>query len=92
VVVLTNHCAYCTWVPSNNDLMATSCTAKRACTVADWEALANVHPEWFSRDGVHMPIGGTGGKAFAELIARSLGVPIPAAHLDPLPARAGWPS
>jgi hypothetical protein len=92
VVLLTNHCAYCSWVPSNNDLMATSCTAERACTVADWEALADLHPEWFSRDGVHMPIGGAGGQAFAELIARSLGVPIPAAHLDPLPARAGRPS
>jgi hypothetical protein len=92
VVLLTNHCAYCTWVPSNNDLMATSCTAERACTVADWEALADLHPEWFSRDGVHMPIGGAGGQAFAELIARSLGVPIPAAHLDPLPTRAGRPS
>jgi hypothetical protein len=92
VVLLTNHCGYCSWVPSNNDLMATSCTAERACTVADWEALADVHPEWFSRDGVHMPIGGTGGQAFAELISRSLGVPIPTAHVDPLPARAGRPS
>jgi hypothetical protein len=89
VVLLTNHCAYCSWVPSNNELMATLCTVERACSVADWEALANIHPEWFSRDGVHMPIGGTGGQAFAELISRSLGGPIPASHLDPLPARAG---
>jgi hypothetical protein len=89
VVLLTNHCAYCSWVPSNNDLMASRCTAERACTVADWEALADVHPEWFGRDGVHMPIGGAGGQAFAELISRSLGGPIPAVHLDPLPARAG---
>jgi hypothetical protein len=75
VVLLTNHCAYCAWVPSNNDLMTTVCTEDRGCTVADWEALANTHPEWFARDGVHMPIGGVGGQAFAELIARSLGRP-----------------
>jgi hypothetical protein len=80
VVLLTNHCPYCAWVPSNNDLMAARCTTDRACTVADWEALANVHPEWFARDGVHMPIGGVGGQAFAELIARSLGH-IAAPHL-----------
>jgi hypothetical protein len=92
VVLLTNHCAYCSWVPSNNDLMASRCTAERACTVADWEALADVHPEWFGRDGVHMPIGGAGGQAFAELISSSLGGPIPAVYLDPLPARAGRPS
>ncbi|MEA2501104.1 MAG: hypothetical protein QOD01_1215, partial [Actinomycetota bacterium] len=92
VVLLTNHCAYCTWVPSNNDLMATRCTAARACTVADWEALADLHPEWFGRDGVHMPIGGAGGQAFAELISRSFGGRIPASHLAPLPVRAGRPS
>jgi hypothetical protein len=92
VVLLTNHCAYCTWVPSNNDLMATRCTSERACTVADWEALADLHPEWFGRDGVHLPIGGAGGQAFAELISRTLGGRIPASHLDPLPVRAGRPS
>jgi hypothetical protein len=92
VVLLTNHCAYCMWVPSNNDLMATRCTAARACTVADWEALADLHPEWFGRDGVHMPIGGAGGQAFAELISRSLSGHIPASRLDPLPVRAGRPS
>jgi hypothetical protein len=92
VVLLTNHCGYCMWVPPNNDLMATRCTAARACTVADWEALADLHPEWFGRDGVHMPIGGAGGQAFAELISRSLGGRIATSHLAPLPVRAGRPS
>jgi len=73
LVLHTNHCPYCAWVPSNNELMATRCTADRDCTVADWEALADAHPEWFSRDGVHMPIGGVGGQAFAELISSALG-------------------
>ena len=53
--------------------MAARCTADRHCTVADWEALADAHPQWFARDGVHMPIGGVGGQAFAELISSALG-------------------
>ena len=73
LVLLTNHCPYCAWVPSNNQLMATSCTPDRDCRVADWETLADAHPEWFGRDGVHMPIGGVGGQAFAELISSALG-------------------
>ena len=82
LVLHTNHCPYCAWVPSNNELMATRCTADRDCTVADWEALADAHPEWFSRDGVHMPIGGVGGQAFAELISSALDGRIPVSHLD----------
>jgi hypothetical protein len=53
--------------------MATSCTPDLDCTVADWATLADAHPEWFARDGVHMPIGGVGGQAFAELISSALG-------------------
>jgi hypothetical protein len=101
LVLLTNHCGYCTWVPSNNFLMASRCTPDNACTVADWEALAVAHPEWFAHDGVHMTIGGIGAEAFAQLIARSLGKSIPASRLDPAaagdpppdrPMRAGQPS
>ncbi len=87
LVLLTNHCPYCAWVPSNNELMATRCTPDRGCTVADWETLADAHPEWFARDGVHMPIGGVGGQAFAELIASALGGRIPVSHLGTLPGR-----
>jgi len=89
LVLLTNHCAYCAWVPSNNDLMATRCTADRACTVADWDALADVHPEWFAGDGVHMPIGGDGAQAFAELIGRGLSRRIPVSHHDRLSGFSG---
>jgi hypothetical protein len=87
LVVLTNHCPYCAWVPSNNELLATSCTPDRNCTVADWEALADAHPEWFARDGVHMSIGGVGGQAFAELISSALGGRLPASRLGASPAR-----
>ena len=87
LVVLTNHCPYCAWVPSNNELLAASCTPHRNCTVADWEALADVHPEWFARDGVHMPIGGVGAQGFAELISSALDGRLPVSHLGALPAR-----
>jgi len=87
LVLLTNHCPYCAWVPSNNELMATSCTPDRDCTVADWETLADAHPQWFARDGVHMPIGGVGGQAFAELISSALDGRIPVSNLGTLSSR-----
>ena len=87
LVVLTNHCPYCAWVPSNNELLAASCTPDHNCTVADWEALADAHPEWFARDTVHMPIGGVGAQAFAELISSALGGRLRVSKLGALPGR-----
>ena len=42
----------------------------RNCYVADWDALASKHPEWFAPDGVHM--GGPGARAYARLIRTKL--------------------
>jgi len=72
LVLLTNHCPYCSWVAGNNATIHAGCTAARHCTVADWNALADANPEWFGRDGVHMPIGGAGGEAYAEMVVRDL--------------------
>ncbi|HMC07963.1 MAG TPA: hypothetical protein VKL22_01385 [Actinomycetota bacterium] len=72
VVVLTNYCPYCEWVPQNNDMIGAGCTPDRDCTVADWHALALANRAWFNPDGVHMPIGGIGGLAYAQLVAYSL--------------------
>src|SRR5207302_852021 len=72
LVLLTNHCPYCSWTPSNNAVIEAGCTPARRCSVADWNGLAGANPQWFGRDGVHMPIGGTGGQAYAELVARDL--------------------
>ena len=72
LVLLTNHCPYCGWVAANNAVIRAGCTAARRCAVADWNGLANANPQWFGRDGVHMPIGGVGGQAYAELVARDL--------------------
>jgi hypothetical protein len=72
LVLLTNHCPYCSWTPSNNAVIEAGCTPARRCSVADWNGLAGANPQWFGRDGVHMPIGGTGGQAYAELVVQHL--------------------
>ena len=72
LVMLTNHCPYCSWVPANNVLIRAGCRQVPGCTVAEWEELAAANPRWFYADGVHMPIGGPGGQAYADLIAQML--------------------
>jgi hypothetical protein len=68
VVLVTDHCAYCSWVPGDNFVIHAFCTRAVRCFVADWEALANAHPAWFGTDGVHMPIGGAGARAYTQLV------------------------
>jgi len=80
IVMVTNYCPYCSWVPANNELIRTGCRQVPDCTVAEWEELAATNPGWFYADGVHMPIGGPGGQAYADLIAQMLQRP-PAARL-----------
>ncbi len=72
MVMLTNYCPYCSWVPANNALIRSGCRQVPGCTVAEWEELAAANPGWFYSDGVHMPIGGPGGQAYADLIAQML--------------------
>ena len=35
----------------------------------NWNGIATPHPEWFYGDGIHMPIGGIGATALANLLA-----------------------
>ena len=72
IVMLTNYCPYCSWVPANNELIRNGCRQVPGCTVAEWEEVAAANPGWFYADGVHMPIGGPGGQAYADLIAQML--------------------
>jgi hypothetical protein len=72
LVLLTNHCPSCWWVLANNAVIESGCTAARRCTVADWNALADANPGWFGPDGIHMPSGGAGGQAYAELVTQAL--------------------
>jgi len=75
IVMVTNYCPYCSWVPANNTLIRSGCRQIPGCTVAEWEELAAANPGWFYADGVHMPIGGVGGQAYADLIAQMLQQP-----------------
>jgi hypothetical protein len=72
VVMVTNHCSYCSWTSAGNEIMRRVCAEQRHCFVADWDALARAHPAWFASDGVHMPVGGTGAQAYANLIRTQL--------------------
>jgi hypothetical protein len=74
LVVVTAHCGHCSWVPPNNAMIRANCNAATHCTVADWYALAQANPGWFADapDGVHMPIGGTGGQAYAVMVRQAL--------------------
>jgi hypothetical protein len=72
VVLVTDHCGYCSWVPANNMVIHASCRAADRCFVADWASLADAHPVWFGSDGVHMPIGGRGARAYTQLVVDAL--------------------
>ncbi len=72
VVMVTNHCPFCSWTSAGNAIMRLACTRQRNCVVADWDSLARTHPTWFAGDGVHMAIGGKGAQAYAHLVRARL--------------------
>ncbi len=72
LVVVTAHCPYCNWIDDNNTMIHHTCTPSRHCYVADFQALARQHPDWFVSDGVHLPIGGPGAWAYARVVAAAL--------------------
>ena len=72
VVMITSHCPYCSWTPRGNTIIRSTCVPERGCRVADWDALAQPHPEWFAPDGVHMSTGGVGASAYAQLVREQL--------------------
>ena len=60
------------WFQSVNDTLEQGVAKYRNARLADFNSLANRNPEWFGSDGVHMPIGGTGARAMAALIASKI--------------------
>jgi hypothetical protein len=69
-VMVTGHCPSCRSLPAQNAIIRTTCRPARRCFVADFDAVANQHPEWFAADGVHM--GGPGARVFARLVRSKL--------------------
>lgn len=72
LVVVTSHCPYCSWTNSNNAMVHRLCTPAHHCYIADFQAEAQQHSEWFVGDGVHMPSGGAGAHAYANLVAAAI--------------------
>jgi hypothetical protein len=68
VVLVTNHVPDY-WQNPNNALLEQAAQSYKNVVVANWEALAAANPGWFYADGTHMPIGGPGAQAFAQLVA-----------------------
>lgn len=68
VVFVTNHVPL-RWQNPNNRLLKTAATRHANIVIADWHAVARNHPGWLYPDGVHMPPGGAGARAFARLVA-----------------------
>jgi hypothetical protein len=71
VVIVTDH-GPVSWVPGNNALFKEEVPRYPNARIADWDAVATAHPSWFYSDGVHMPIGGVGAHAFAEVVRAAL--------------------
>lgn len=68
VVITTAHVPR-DWQDPNNAIIAQAAKDHPNVVVADWYALSTPHPEWFYGDGIHLPIGGIGATALAQLLA-----------------------
>jgi hypothetical protein len=60
------------WSQSVNETLEQGVTMYPEDRLADFNKYADVNPEWFGSDGVHMPIGGTGAQLMAHLIASTI--------------------
>ncbi|HUZ20673.1 MAG TPA: hypothetical protein VMU75_08905 [Acidimicrobiales bacterium] len=61
------------WAQSVNATLRRGVPMYPVARLVDVNTLADEHPGWFGSDGVHMPIGGAGAQAMAQLIAAALG-------------------
>lgn len=55
---------------SHNNVLRQKAAADSLLSIADWNAYADPHPEWFSSDGIHLSARGSG--ALGQFIADSL--------------------
>ena len=57
------------WQDPNNAVLAAGVAASKNAVLADWNALASEHPEWFGADGTHIAFSGPAPDALSKLIA-----------------------
>jgi hypothetical protein len=60
------------WSQSVNATLQQGVAHYSDTTIADFNSLADMNPQWFGSDGVHMPIGGAGAQAMAGLITTTI--------------------
>jgi hypothetical protein len=69
VVFVTVHLpAGYSWRDSVNATLVQGVRSYPQDRIADFNKLADAHPGWFYGDGIHMPIGGAGAQAMAQVI------------------------
>jgi hypothetical protein len=70
VIVINNHMAR-PWEPSNNAMFPVVVKAHPNAVLVNWDDAANAHPDWLSKDGVHIKTPGRG--PYAQLIKTAAG-------------------
>ncbi|MCL6537195.1 MAG: acetyltransferase [Acidothermus sp.] len=70
-VVLVNNHMDRPWKPQNNALFSQAVKDHPNAAVADWDALADQHPQWLTPDGVHLLP--EGNAPYANLLAQAAG-------------------
>jgi lysophospholipase L1-like esterase len=70
-VVLVNDHVDRTWQDPNNKIISRVSAKYPNVVILDWNAAAVKNPGWFGPDGIH--VNGTGAKAYASLVAATLG-------------------
>lgn len=68
VVFVTVHVGQ-PWQDPNNEVLAAGVARYPNAVLADWNAVASEHPEWFGGDGTHISFSGPAPEAAAALIA-----------------------
>ncbi len=70
-VVLVNDHMDRAWAAPNNALFPQAASAHPNVVIADWNAAATAHPEWLTKDGVHLTPSGR--VPYASLLKTSVG-------------------
>lgn len=60
-----------TWQDTNNAVLSSGVAGTPNAVLVHWHALADEHPTWLYPTQTHLPPGGTGAQALAQLVASS---------------------
>ena len=60
------------WQDPNNTVLAEGVARYKNAVLADWNAVASEHPEWFGADGTHIAFSGPAPDALSKLIAAKI--------------------